>query len=127
MVLDKDLEKEIKRAESRLYYLRNRKQTGIPGGVSKKVKSPYVRGNNEDNDELYIFYRNHILDGSFEKEYEKMKDEMIKKVRDFATFHNTIYRAINKYGNDKYKEVLKKLSGNEDFFAVDDAEVKVNK
>lgn len=105
MVYNEDLDAEIKKAQNRLYYLQDRKRRGNPPGSSgtytsrTKIKRPCKR-----EDELHVFYRTHIIDGSFKKEYDNLRENMIKHSRAFAAYHNQVYNAIKKYGNAKMME-----------------------
>jgi len=105
MVYNEDLDAEIKKAQNRLYYLQDRKRRGNPPGCSgtytsrTKIKRPRKK-----EDELYVFYRAHILDGSFKKEYDNLRENMIKHSKMFAAYHNQVFNAIKKYGNAKMME-----------------------
>ena len=109
MVLDKDLDAEIHKTEVRLSYLRQRKRTGYPSG--RKSKSPYTKRkeNNPVDNELLLFFRSNIMDGSFKKQYKDLYENMVVNSKNFVMFHNTVFRAIDKYGNNEHKAALKEL------------------
>ena len=110
MVYNEDLDAEIKKAQNRLYYLQDRKRRGNPPGCTgtytsrTKIKRPRKK-----EDELHVFYRTQITNGSFKKEYDNLKENMIKHSRTFAAYHNQVFNAINKYGTkedkDKFSEI----------------------
>lgn len=105
MVYNEDLDDEIRRVESRLYYLRTRKRTGKPiGSTGTYTSRTKVKRPRKKEEELHVFYRTHIIDGSFKKEYDNLRENMIKHSKAFACYHNQVFNAIRKYGNAKMME-----------------------
>lgn len=106
MTLDVDLEKEIRKAENRLYYLRNRKKTGFPGG--RVTKNPKVRGIKKEDKE-FLFYNDEIKTKHYLSKYKTYQEAAIQAGKMFTAYHTNCYNAINKFGTEEEKNNLSSL------------------
>jgi len=113
MIYDEDLDDEIRKAQQRLWYLRNRKRTGYPGG--RKTNKPHVRCKKKQqtkDDEL--FYEQQIKGYLFVNRYNEYKEAMIQTSKRFVAFHNKVYKLVHKYGTEQEIEAFNKIAGNVD-------------
>lgn len=101
-----ELDEAIHATEARLYYLRNRKKTGIPGGLSNKDKK------NKMHDADYAYYNYWVMNRDFLAKYKNLREEMTVSAKRFVTYHNRIMRVVDKFGTDAEKDALKKIMGN---------------
>ena len=125
MVRNSELNEEIQALQKRLFYLKKRRELGRPPYARKGQKRYYVQEKtvNPEESELHIFYREHILNGTFKKEYAMLYKDMMTHTRAFVEFHNSTFNAIEKYGTEEHKAAFKELlTGND--VKIDSADIK---
>lgn len=104
-VKDDELDDAIKRTQHRLFYLRNRKKTGVAGGESRKNKlKKYGAG--------YAYYTYWVKDRDFTTKYKQLREDMTVTAKRFVTYHNRIMEVVNKFGSEQEKDLLNKIMGN---------------
>ena len=101
-----ELDEAIHATEARLYYLRNRKKTGIPGGVANRVNKDKMR------DADYAYYHYWVMNRDFLAKYKSLREEMTVSAKRFVIYHNRIMRVVDKFGTDAEKNALKEIMGN---------------
>lgn len=104
-IKDDELDDEIKRTQHRLFYLRNRKRTGVAGGESRKNKLKKYGAD-------YAYYTYWVKDHNFTTKYKQLREDMTVTAKRFVTYHNRIMEVVNKFGTDQEKDLLKKIMGN---------------
>lgn len=104
-VKDDELDDEIKRTQHRLFYLRNRKKTGVAGGESRKNKLKKYGAD-------YAYYTYWVKDRNFTTKYKQLREDMTVTAKRFVTYHNRIMEVVNKFGTEQEKDLLKKITGN---------------
>ena len=125
MVRNSELNEEIQTLQKRLFYLKKRRELGRPPYARKVQKRYYVQEKtvNPEENESQVFYREHILNCTFKKEYAKLYEDMLVHTRAFVTFHNSTIKAIEKYGTEEHKAAFKELLVGKDM-KIDSAEIK---
>lgn len=103
MVRDEELDKEIRRLELRLDYMRRRKKDGKPKSSSGK----YVKRAKPDPD--MFFYQSEVKDFAFVKKYNTYKEAAVQASKMFVAYHNHLCKVVAKLGNYQEKEALDKL------------------
>ena len=101
-----ELDDEIKFVERRLAYLRNRKKTGIPGGLSRAKGK---KGKPLDTAQYQFFYY-WTREKDYVAHYRKLRDNMVKSGKSFVAFQTRLFEVVDKFGTAEEKEKLTNLA-----------------
>lgn len=84
--------------------------------AKRRTRNKYIRTN---SNKYYAYYRRYFMSPNsqydWEKKYNRMKDEMIRKTRAFALFSRKITKVVNMFGTKAEKERIAKVTQMEVF------------
>lgn len=113
MVRDDKLDDEIKKVQTRLKYLLNRKKTGFPGG--RVTKNPHCRVKKKVvEDPEKKFYEIEVKDYRFVNKYKTYQEAAVQAGKMFSAYHSRLWNVINKYGTPEEKEAFTNLFNRKD-------------